>query len=66
MMSVGPGYTTLTCSDSLPGAGVARGRAGATPGRALAHPAMHSTSAARSHRTARKVALTLSTRQFAQ
>src|SRR5439155_32029 len=45
MMSVGPGYTTLTCSDSLAGAGVPAGRAGATPERALAHPAMHSTSA---------------------
>src|SRR5207247_3925725 len=41
MTSVGPGYWTLTWSDSRAGAGVAPARGGTPRGRALAHPAAH-------------------------
>src|SRR6266516_5505338 len=52
MRSVGPGYWTLTWRDSRAGAGVAPARAATPRGRALAHPAAHSSgSAPQSQRT---------------
>src|SRR5256885_3435681 len=46
MTSVGPGYTMLMWSDSRAGAGVAPARSGTPRGRALAHPAAHSSDSA--------------------